>query len=36
VISGLYYVLAKLPEKYKLVKMKKENPLTEEFDDNHV
>jgi HAE1 family hydrophobic/amphiphilic exporter-1 len=36
VIPGLYYVFGKIAEKYKLVKNEKENPLTEEFDDNHV
>lgn len=36
VIPGLYYVFGRIAEKYKLVKNEKENPLTEEFDDNHA
>jgi HAE1 family hydrophobic/amphiphilic exporter-1 len=36
VIPGLYYVFGRIAEKYKLVKNEKENPLTEEFDNNHA
>ncbi|MBA4275233.1 efflux RND transporter permease subunit [Flavobacterium sp.] len=36
VIPGLYYIFAKIAEKYKLVKHEAENPLTEEIDNNHV
>jgi HAE1 family hydrophobic/amphiphilic exporter-1 len=36
VIPGLYYIFAKIAEKYKLVKHEEENPLTEEIDNNHV
>ena len=36
IIPGLYYVFGRIAEKYKLVKNEKENPLTEEIDNNHV
>lgn len=36
VIPGLYYIFAKIAEKYKLVKHEEENPLTEEIDNNYV
>ena len=36
IIPGLYYVFGLIAEKYKLVKNEKENPLTEEIDDNHA
>ncbi len=36
VIPGLYYIFAKIAEKYKLVKNEEENPLTEEIDHNHA
>ncbi|MNS31568.1 Efflux pump membrane transporter BepE [compost metagenome] len=36
VIPGLYFIFAKIAEKYKLVKHEEENPLTEEIDNNHV
>ncbi|MFV5695283.1 efflux RND transporter permease subunit [Flavobacterium sp. LB3P122] len=36
IIPGLYYVFARIAEKYKLVKKETENPLTEEIDNNHV
>jgi HAE1 family hydrophobic/amphiphilic exporter-1 len=36
VIPGLYYIFGRISEKYKLVKNERENPLTEEIDDNHV
>jgi hydrophobic/amphiphilic exporter-1 (mainly G- bacteria), HAE1 family len=36
VIPGLYFIFAKIAEKYKLVKNEEENPLTEEIDNNHV
>ncbi|RTZ06020.1 efflux RND transporter permease subunit [Flavobacterium bomense] len=36
IIPGLYYVFGRIAEKYKLVKKEKENPLTEEIDNNHV
>ena len=36
IIPGLYYIFASIAEKYKLVKNEKENPLTEEIDDNHA
>ncbi|WP_426094729.1 efflux RND transporter permease subunit [Flavobacterium sp. DSR2-3-3] len=36
VIPGLYYIFGRIAEKYKLVKNEKENPLTEEFDNNHA
>ena len=36
IISGLYYVFGRIAEKYKLVKNEKENPLTEEIDNNHA
>lgn len=36
VIPGLYYVFGRIAEKYRLVKNENENPLTEEFDDNHA
>ncbi|MBG6062786.1 HAE1 family hydrophobic/amphiphilic exporter-1 [Flavobacterium sp. CG_9.1] len=36
IIPGLYYVFGRIAEKYKLVKNEKENPLTEEIDNNHA
>lgn len=36
VIPGLYFIFAKIAERYKLVKHEEENPLTEEIDNNHV
>lgn len=36
VIPGLYFIFAKIAEKYKLIKHEEENPLTEEIDNNHV
>ncbi|HEU4495987.1 MAG TPA: efflux RND transporter permease subunit, partial [Flavobacterium sp.] len=36
VIPGLYYIFARIAEKYKLIKNERENPLTEEIDNNHV
>ena len=36
IIPGLYYVFGRIAEKYKLVKNERENPLTEEIDNNHV
>ncbi len=36
VIPGLYYIFGKIAEKYTYVKNQSENPLTEEFDDNHA
>jgi len=36
VIPGLYYIFGKIAERFTYVKNQKENPLTEEFDDNHA
>ena len=36
IIPGLYYVFGRIAEKYKLVKNERENPLTEEIDNNHA
>ena len=36
VIPGLYYIFGKIAEKYSYIKNQKENPLTEEIDDNHA
>ena len=36
IIPGLYYVFGRIAEKYKIVKNEKENPLTEEIDNNHA
>lgn len=35
-IPGLYFVFGKIAERFTYVKNQKENPLTEEFDDNHA
>jgi len=36
IIPGLYYIFARISEKYKMIKNENENPLTEEIDNNHV
>lgn len=36
IIPGLYYIFGRIAEKYKLVKNERENPLTEEIDNNEV
>ncbi|HSD06887.1 efflux RND transporter permease subunit, partial [Flavobacterium sp.] len=36
VIPGLYYIFGKIAERFTYVKDQRENPLTEEFDDNHA
>lgn len=36
IIPGLYYIFGRIAERYTYVKDQKENPLTEEFDDNHA
>ena len=36
IIPGLYYIFARIANKYKLVKGEKEDSLTEEIDNNHA